>query len=100
MLRRPRSWKNFVPDGEKNEPGHCHDRAVVILHKMTITRRKFAELGVGAAFSLGSKMIYGQGVSTHSAKALPRAAPSGRPFNAHFVDVAHQAGLRDPIIYG
>ena len=67
---------------------------------MTITRRKFAELGVGAALSLGSRLTYGQGVSTHSAKALPRAAPSGRPFNAHFVDVAHQAGLRDPIIYG
>src|ERR1044071_1740508 len=67
---------------------------------MTITRRKFAELGVGTALSLGGKLIYGQGVSTHSAKALPRAAPSGRPFNARFVDVAHQAGLRDPIIYG
>src|SRR6185437_8662680 len=27
-------------------------------------------------------------------------APSGRPFNAHFTDVAQQAGLHVPVIYG
>ena len=31
---------------------------------------------------------------------MPRGKPSGLPFNAHFVDVAAQAGLRYPVIYG
>ncbi|MBV9625401.1 MAG: CRTAC1 family protein [Acidobacteria bacterium] len=67
---------------------------------MKSTRRRFASLGIGAALSLGSKWAFGQGVSTHTAKSLPRAAPSGRPFNARFLDVAGEAGLRAPIIYG
>jgi len=67
---------------------------------MIFTRRKFAQIGFGAAFSLGAKLLAGQGVSTHTTKPLPRSAPSGRPFNAHFVDVAHQAGLRETTIYG
>jgi len=36
----------------------------------------------------------------HAAKPLARQAPSGRPFDAHFVDVAAKAGLVAPIIYG
>src|SRR5438445_8212625 len=36
--------------------------------------------------------LLGQGVSTHTAKPLARPAPSGRPFNSHFVDVAAAAG--------
>jgi len=31
---------------------------------------------------------------------VARPAPSGRPFNAHFVDVASAAGLHAPVIYG
>src|SRR5256885_16445379 len=42
----------------------------------------------------------GTGVSSHTTKALPRPAASGRPFNAHFVDVSHEAGLRESVIYG
>jgi enediyne biosynthesis protein E4 len=41
-----------------------------------------------------------QGVASHKAKPLARPAPSGRPFNAHFVDVAAAAGLSAPTIYG
>src|SRR4029077_19414987 len=41
-----------------------------------------------------------QGVATHTAKPIKRPAPSGRPFNAHFVDVAAAAGLIAPTIYG
>src|SRR6266566_4751805 len=67
---------------------------------MTITRRRFAQLGMGTAFSLGSKWLLAQELSTHSAKPLPRSAPSGRPFHARFVDVAREAGLRAPVIYG
>ena len=33
-------------------------------------------------------------------KAQPKPAPSGRPFNAHFTDVAKEADLRAPVIYG
>ena len=64
------------------------------------TRRSFVRLGIGTALSLSNKHIWAQGVSPHTAKALPRPAASGRPFNAHFVDVAHEAGLREPVIYG
>ena len=41
-----------------------------------------------------------QGMGGHTVKPMPRGAPSGRPFNAHFVDVAADAGLRMPVIYG
>ncbi len=64
------------------------------------SRRSFVRLGVGAALSLPASRLLGQGVSTHTVKPLPRPAPSGRPFNASFVDVAAAAGLRAPIIYG
>jgi hypothetical protein len=67
---------------------------------MTLSRRRFTQLGIGTAFSAGSEWLFPQGLSTHSAKPLARQAPSGRPFNAHFVDVAREAGLRAPIIYG
>src|SRR5215472_11606570 len=41
-----------------------------------------------------------QGVSTRGVKPMPRGKPSGRPFGARFTDIAQQAGLREPIIYG
>ena len=49
-------------------------------------------LGIGSALASSPDRLLGQGVSTHTAKPLPRAAPSGRPFHAYFVDVATQAG--------
>jgi len=67
---------------------------------MTVTRRRFAQLGIGAGLSLGSRSLLPQGMAIHNAKPLPRSKPSGRPFNAHFVDVAWDAGLRGPVIYG
>ncbi|HXJ87525.1 MAG TPA: CRTAC1 family protein [Candidatus Binatia bacterium] len=33
-------------------------------------------------------------------KPQPRGKPSGRPFLAHFTDIAKEAGLREPIVYG
>ena len=33
-------------------------------------------------------------------KPQPRGKPSGRPFFAHFIDVAKEAGLKEPIVYG
>src|SRR5712691_4041309 len=67
---------------------------------MTFTRRTFVRLSLGSAISMTAERLLAQGVSTHTAKPLPRQAPSGRPFDAHFVDVASAAGLRAPTIYG
>ncbi|HEX4164446.1 MAG TPA: CRTAC1 family protein [Bryobacteraceae bacterium] len=43
---------------------------------------------------------FGQGVSTRGVKAQPRGKPSGLPFHACFTDIAAQAGLHAPLIYG
>ena len=68
---------------------------------MNSSRRTFIQLGMGAAFSLSTNRLVGQqGMGGRAVKPMPRGAPSGRPFNAHFVDVAASAGLRAPVIYG
>ena len=41
-----------------------------------------------------------RGMASRGIKAVPRGKPSGRPFNARFVNVAQSAGLRSPVIYG
>ena len=48
--------------------------------------------------SLGA--CFGQGVSTRSVRPLPKGKPSGLPFASRFVDVAAEAGLKSPVIYG
>ncbi|HTV60684.1 MAG TPA: CRTAC1 family protein [Verrucomicrobiae bacterium] len=64
---------------------------------MRISRRLFlASLPLG----LSSLEAYGQGVASRNAAAQPRLPPSGRPFDAHFVDIARQAGLTAPVICG
>jgi enediyne biosynthesis protein E4 len=61
-----------------------------------ITRREvLAWLAVSAA-----RPAFGQGVSSRGVKPQPRGKASGRPFQARFTDVAKQAGLVEPIIYG
>src|SRR5439155_27177857 len=66
-----------------------------------ITRRKvIAALAGTAGALLTPTTIFGQGVSSRGVKAQPRGKPSGRPFQSHFTDVARQAGLTEPIIYG
>jgi enediyne biosynthesis protein E4 len=67
---------------------------------MTVNRRTFMQLGLGSAASLVAQRVLAQGVAAHKAKPLAPQAPSGRPFNAHFVDVAAAARLRAPTIYG
>ncbi len=67
---------------------------------MTCTRRTFLRFSLASAVSMTAKQALGQGVATHKAKPVVRQAPSGRPFNAHFVDVAAAAGLSAPTIYG
>jgi len=67
---------------------------------MTLSRRAFGRLILGSTISAATEKLLAQGVATHIAKPLARPAPSGRPFNAHFVDVAASAGLTAPTIYG
>jgi hypothetical protein len=40
------------------------------------------------------------GMASRTVKPTPRGKPSGLPFHAHFTDVAREAGLREPTIYG
>jgi enediyne biosynthesis protein E4 len=67
---------------------------------VTFTRRDFVRLSLGSAALAAVPQISGQGVATHTVKPVSRPAPSGRPFNAHFVDVASEAGLLAPVVYG
>lgn len=64
---------------------------------MNISRRLFL-----ASLSLGVPALttFGQGEASRNVKAQQRARSSGRPFDAHFVDIAHQAGLVSPVICG
>ncbi len=62
---------------------------------MSWTRRRLLTL---AAIPFGR--LFGQGVATRGVKPLPRGKPSGLPFHARFTDVARQAGLTAPVIYG
>ncbi len=62
-----------------------------------MTRRQVLALA-----ALAARRGFGQnaGMGSRSVRPQARGAPSGRPFNAHFVNVAEAAGLRAPIIYG
>ena len=60
-----------------------------------ITRRTLLAL-----LACSASPAFGQGISTRTVKPQPRGKPSGRPFNARFTDIAQQAGLTSPIIYG
>jgi hypothetical protein len=62
--------------------------------KCDISRRLFLWMTAASAVS------FGQGISTRNGKPLPRGKPSGLPFPARFTDVAAQAGLLHPTIYG
>jgi len=44
--------------------------------------------------------FFGQGMSTRKAPVQPRGRASGIAFAAHFTDVAPQAGLTSPTVYG
>ncbi len=62
--------------------------------KAYISRRDFLWMATSSTLAMA------QGVTTRNLKPLPRGNPSGIPFLAHFTDVAAQAGLTIPVIYG
>lgn len=68
-----------------------------------ITRRKLIvnmTVVAGSGLVLPVEYALGQGISSRGVKPQPRGKPSGKPFNAHFTDIAKQAGLTEPIVYG
>lgn len=66
-----------------------------------ITRRELMfKIASAAGASLLVPSAFGQGISSRGLKPQPRGKPSGRLFLARFTDVAKQAGLIEPIVYG
>jgi hypothetical protein len=61
-----------------------------------ITRRTL----LAALLAASPARAFAQGVSSRAVKPQPRGKPSGLPFNARFTDVAREAGLIHPSIYG
>jgi hypothetical protein len=61
-----------------------------------MTRRQLLALLAAAS----AKGAFGQGVSSRGVRPQPRGKPSGRPFLSRLTDVAGQAGLTRPIVYG
>ncbi len=53
-----------------------------------------------ALLGFSALRLQAQGVSVRNVTPAPRAKPSGLPFPAMFTDIAHEAGLREPVIYG
>ncbi len=53
-----------------------------------------------ALLGLFARAAAAQGVASRGVKPARRAPPSGRPWPARFVDVAAEAGLRHPVVFG
>jgi hypothetical protein len=85
------------PRAGSRQPGY---NAYAHLLLMKFTRRSFFRLSLGLSLGASASRMFGQGMSPHSTKAQPRSAPSGRPFYAHFTDIAGKAGLVAPTVYG
>lgn len=58
-----------------------------------------AAAGAGGML-LAAVSVDGQGVASRGVTPQPRGKPSGRPFDARFVDIAAEAGLRGITVYG
>ena len=61
-----------------------------------MTRRRLLALLAAAS----APSAFGQGVSSRGVRPQPRGRPSGLPFHSRLTDVADQAGLTRPIVYG
>ncbi|MBZ5617200.1 MAG: CRTAC1 family protein [Acidobacteriia bacterium] len=66
-----------------------------------MTRRQALALPLAALASKGPALrAQNRGMASRGVQPTLRGKPSGLPFHAHFVNVAHAAGLRAPVIYG
>ncbi len=57
-------------------------------------------LPCASARGTAGRSAFAQGISSRGVRPQPRGKPSGRPFAARFTDVAAQAGLTHPTVYG
>src|ERR1039458_4338623 len=48
----------------------------------------------------GARAQQPTGMASRGVAPQPRGKPSGLPFHGRFTDIAAQAGLREPVIYG
>lgn len=53
-----------------------------------------------ALLACSADVTFGQGVASRHVTPQPRGKPSGRPFTARFTDIAKEAGLTHPVVYG
>src|SRR5665213_297640 len=65
-----------------------------------MTRRDALKLPLTAFAMCAAGSPQNGGMGSRNVKAARRGEPSALPFNARFVNVAHTAGLRAPVIYG
>ena len=56
--------------------------------------------GTLGLFGAPRVLLIAQGVASRGVRPIPRGKPSGLPFHAHFTDIAKEAGLAAPTIYG
>ena len=61
---------------------------------MFVTRRSFVLFSLCAA----AQQALPQGIASRDVKAQAAPPPSGKPYNAHFEDVAEVAGFHVPVI--
>ncbi|RRA48607.1 CRTAC1 family protein [Acidipila sp. EB88] len=66
-------------------------------NRAQVSRREMLWMAAGCAVSTAAAA---QGVASRNLKPLPRGKASGLPFQAHFTDVAEQAGLTAIVVYG
>ena len=64
---------------------------------MQPTRRDLIHLLLGG---WAARVLGQEGMASRHVEPQARSAPSGRPFNASFVDVAASAGLTEVVVYG
>src|SRR5437764_264811 len=64
---------------------------------MVLTRRRFVSLSGGALLSAWP--VFGRRANQNSSPVPAKSSP-GHPFGAYFVDIAREAGLSQPVIYG
>ena len=69
-------------------------------HRGERARSMMTRRGLLALLATSATRAFGQGISSRGVKPQPRGKPSGLPFRSRLTDVAAQAGLTQPIVYG
>ena len=67
---------------------------------MRVSRRHFLGWGASVLALPSASRLFAQGMATRGVRPSPRPKFSGRPWPVDFTDIAHQAGLTAPTVYG